>query len=203
MKLTDLAETIISGPIPQHVISAYVNYVLQHGEQWADAPGGRSVMKAMHEGTDVYGLVDETGNVISIATFEPTQIGSEPFYRLKLISTAHGSGGGFFPQQTLLWTIKEYVGLPIVDYGVQSPHGSRFATALHKSKKFNVQWLNIETGERAAYDDNTIEPRNDTNMTQWRTVIEAAAKPIFPRTITENILSHTIPYEMFDEQQEG
>lgn len=134
MKPTDLAETVTSGPIPQHVVSAYVNHVLQHGERWADAPGGRSAVKATHEGTDVYGLVDETGNVISVATFEPTQIGSKLFYQLKLISTAHGSGGGFFPQQTLLWTIKEYIGLPIIDYGVHSTHGSRFATALHKSK---------------------------------------------------------------------
>lgn len=96
----------------------------------------------------------------------------------------------------------------ILDAGYQSDDGIRFIDSLAKSR-FEVYWLNINTGEKEKYEPGTDDSkyRNILKPTTWRVLIEGdePAEHKIPRWIDKShplgILS--FPYILFPEDDEN
>jgi hypothetical protein len=205
MKLGELTETISTVPLSSRPVKAWIDFLTTNGKAWTDAPGGRKIVKATYDGIDGYGLVDVSGDIVSIATLKRVVIQGKHFYQLHIISTSETTGGNFYPQLTLLWTIKEHIGLPLIDYGAQSEQGTRFVRALSKTKRFNLYWFNIETGDTAEYNEANDShednlPYRGSQLTPWRVVVEHSEAPSFPKIVSESILNHSMVFEIFEQE---
>lgn len=167
MKVQDIIqnETITYGELggdSEQVLQGLVNRLQNEGSHWADAPGARQIVKL----EDTYGL-KENGEIVAFASFSPKTINETDFYQLDIISNANQERGNFYRMLSLLWTIKEHINKPIIDYGAQSKWGVRFADAIAKTGRFDIKWYNIQTGETS-----TEHTFRDTKMTDWRIVVE-------------------------------
>lgn len=179
-------------------VDSSVDWLRSNGEQWAEAMGGRQVIHGNYHGQDLYGLVDNE-KILAIAVF--VDVGEN--YELRLISNTTTSGGNFYPMMSLLFTIKEFIGKPIIDYGSQSKQGMRFLQALDKVGHFNISWVNKQTGEKVLYDGakdkQGVKPYRDVYQTDWCILIEHTprGKEEFPR---EGLTPFGTPLDFFTEE---
>lgn len=196
MKLADITETITYNEIGNDikpVLLRLINQLEKQGEHWADAPGGRKVVK--HD--NVYGLI-EGDKVVTFAVLDPISITGRKFLQLNLLMNSNFEPGNFYRAFTLLWTIKDHIDVPIIDYGAQSKWGIRFIDALYKTQRFQrVYWFNVETGDAVEYNELPSNQFRGPTMTSWRIVIENCL-PTFPRfALKEGI--YAIGAELFEQ----
>lgn len=193
----EIAETqdYDSLPLDSGFIEKTVTWLSQHGTKWAESMGGRKVIHSSYNGQDLYGLVDKDA-IIALGVF----VDAGQFYELRLITNITGTGGNFYPMLSLLFTIKEYIGKPIIDYGSQSKQGQRFLKALSKNGHFNIFWYNTKTGEKNTYnpdeDVQGTKPYRSTKRTDWRILVEHTEKgeEEFPR---EGLTPFGTPQDFF------
>ena len=136
MLLSDLNETQSYGRLPPASIKPAIEWLESNGEDWAAAMGNKRIIRSEYHDTHLYGLIDVDSNIIAFASFKDKNINGIAFYELLVISNVGTEGGNYFPMMSLLFSIKEYVGKPIIDYGAQSTQGIRFLKALDKHGHF-------------------------------------------------------------------
>lgn len=184
-RMEHVSEMTINAPqLPQYIVDSFIPHLEEHGKEWAIGPNGTSIIKTTHEGLDIYGLRDQKGILVSFVTFKPVKYNNQEFYQLNVLSNTTNRGGGFYAQLNLLWTIKEQIGKPIIDYGSQTSSGKRFAAALGKTGRFNIHWYNTKTGQQERYnpnDDPIQSKHRGMAMTDWRMVVENATISAFPK----------------------
>jgi hypothetical protein len=199
MKLCDILETQDYDVLPvTPFIQNTVDWLDANGTEWAKAMGGRSIIHGKYEDQDIFGLKSDNA-IIAIGVF----VDQGDFYELRLITNTTNKGGNFYPILSLLFSVKEYIGKPIIDYGSQSKLGQRFVQAVAKHGHFDLYWYNIRTGEKNKYDPTTdrqgVKPYRDTTQTEWRLLIESTplGKEEFPR---EGLTPFGTPQDFFTEE---
>lgn len=200
MKVYKIIETQDYNSLSQgeEFIEKTIEWLKQNGTKWAEALGNRQVIHGSYNGQDIFGLAN-SDTILAIGVF--VDVGE--FYELRLITNTTGKAGNFYPMLSLLFTVKEYIGKPIIDYGSQSELGSRFAKAVAKSGHFNIFWYNIKTNEKRQYNPNEdqpgTKPYRDVIRTDWRILVEHTIQghEEFPR---EGLTPIGTPQNFFTEE---
>jgi hypothetical protein len=187
--------TLRAGSFNSALLEPTLAYVAEHGKLIGHQDQ-KEIMLAKHNDMLIYGIKNN-GQVTSFLACSTATYFGKDYLVSNVIYTAEKYRSQNDAKR-IYWFIKSQEKKRIIGFGVQSEAGIKFTDALAKDHRFSTFWLNLDTGEEAAY-DSAKEFRSSSDKTSWRIVVEAVKESPFPRLLDTShpVLQALSAYSIF------